>query len=244
MLVLIFIKICSKARKPIITADDHRDVAVKRVVWGTVLLFFGNNCRASASLFCSVLVRICLRLFQKSKESEAATAKPGLKMKTKHLFTTLAALLMASSAFANFIDPERPTPADKLDAAALYQGGKLVLCFFDHYFVQHQPIDSDTLDITIVRHGQKEYREDDEYIERTKVYFGIILREVSGNMAYAKTAEERLEVYVKTKEWLAQVTGRDLSKYDNPPIAVEETKPLTPDESYSYYMFYKPKHTK
>jgi hypothetical protein len=41
VLVLILIKICSKDRKPIITADDHRDVAIRRVVWGTVLLLFG-----------------------------------------------------------------------------------------------------------------------------------------------------------------------------------------------------------
>jgi hypothetical protein len=148
----------------------------------------------------------------------------------------LCFLVNANSAFANFIDPSKPTREDEASESALAYAGQLVLAFFDHYFNKRQAIDSDALEFTIIRFTPEKYADDPDYDKMTKFYFRVILQEVSRNVRMAKNKEERREVYAKARNWLAARTGVDLSRYETPPT-ISEVNTILPgtDAAYSYY---------
>jgi hypothetical protein len=90
-----------------------------------------------------------------------------VKIKTL-IFVAVACFVNANSAFANFIDPSKPTREDEASESALAYAGQLVLAFFDHYFNKRQAIDSDALEFTIIRFTPEKHADDLDYDKMTK----------------------------------------------------------------------------
>jgi hypothetical protein len=152
----------------------------------------------------------------------AATMKP-------YIATTIAIAVLCNSALANFIDPSKPTIQDEADEWALYRAGLHILLFYHSIWITHEGVSGDQLDYNFAVEARAKYPNDPQLQERffyaAKAYFRMIFTEVGDNRQSAATPEEKAEVYVKTRDWLINRTGRSVPKRymtDTPPPLVRK----------------------